>query len=621
MIQLIVDQILNGLIVGALYGIGALAVSLTFGITGIVNFALGAFMTLGAYFTWFLRSECGWPYPFAALAAVGAVGMVGLLTDLGLFRFTRNHLVNGLLVSIGLISVCEGALLFVWTSAPREMGAVLPGSWHFLGAQVPKENLLVFVALLVIILGSYLLFTRTWLGKAAFAFSQNPEAAELMGVPTSFLQSAVVVYSTMLAAAAGALYMVMYSIEPAMGTSYVLKAVEGAIIAGIGSTAGALLGGVMIGVTEGVASLFLPLALHDAYGLVLLVLVLMFRPSGLFASAGSARAQAVASGRAGLFARMRGWAVPRRWRKGLGACALSAALVLPLVVHGDAVRTICIYAMLLSGLAVSYNLIFGATGQLSLFHSASFGLAAYVTAILTMGHGWNFWMTLVPAVALVSVIALLVGMLCFGFKLRAFYFTVATMAAAELLRLLVVNWYDLTQGAMGMTTVITPGLPGLAIEGSVAWYYAALALLLVVLVVCRKVLASGAGRCLQAIRLNEQLAQSLGVNTFAYKLLAFVLASALAAVVGSFYAAYSGFVDPGYMSIARSLDIIAMVLLGGVGTLFGPIIGAFVLTSLPFLIHIDADLRVMLYGAILVAIIVLMPQGVLGFVRGGRDAV
>ena len=113
MLQLVVGQLLNGIIVGTLYAIIALGVTLTFGITGIVNFALGAFMMLGAYFTWYLTDGVGIPYPAAVPLAVLAVALVGLLADQVLFRFTRNNLINGLIVSIGLISVIVAIVLMV----------------------------------------------------------------------------------------------------------------------------------------------------------------------------------------------------------------------------------------------------------------------------------------------------------------------------------------------------------------------------------------------------------------------------------------------------------------------------------------------------------------------------
>jgi branched-chain amino acid transport system permease protein len=284
MIQLIIGQLLNGAIVGALYGIVALGITLTFGITGIVNFALGAFMMLGAYFTWYGYEQMGLPYPIAVVVAVLLVGALGFAADAGLFRFTRNNLVNGLLVSIGLISIIEASVLLTWTSTPKDLTYVLPGSLRIGGILLTKMKLAVFSVLLVVIGSTYLALTRTWIGRAAFAYAQNPEAAALMGVKTDRLQTIVTVYSTALAGLGGALYASLYSLEPTIGAYYVLKAVESAILAGIGNTIGALVGGLIIGISEGIGSVFLPTAFRDAYGMLFLVLILLFKPSGLLGS-------------------------------------------------------------------------------------------------------------------------------------------------------------------------------------------------------------------------------------------------------------------------------------------------------------------------------------------------
>jgi len=281
--QLIVGQLLNGAIVGTLYGIVALGVTLTFGITGIVNFALGVFMMFGAYAAWYFSDTVGLPYPLAVLAAVAVTAAAGLVADQALFRFTRNNLVNGLLVSLGLIAVLEACALLVFTSTPKELHRVLPGIVMVAGLVLPKMKLVVFFLLLVVIFATYAALTRTWTGRAAYAYAQNPEAAALMGVATSRLQSGVVVYSCGLAGLGGALYASLYSLEPTLGSLFILKAIEAAILAGIGSVTGALLGGVILGVTEGVGSIYLPLAFRDAYGLVFLVVILLFKPAGLFA--------------------------------------------------------------------------------------------------------------------------------------------------------------------------------------------------------------------------------------------------------------------------------------------------------------------------------------------------
>src|SRR5215470_10606561 len=165
MTQVILGQILNGIIVGTLYGIIALGVTLTFGITGIVNFALGVFMMLGAYAAWYFTDVVGLPYPLAVPCAVALTALTGLAADQGLFRFTRNNLVNGLLVSIGMIAVMESVALLIFTSTPKELHRVLPGVVQAFGFVLPKMKLLVFVLLLAVIFATYLALTRTWIGR------------------------------------------------------------------------------------------------------------------------------------------------------------------------------------------------------------------------------------------------------------------------------------------------------------------------------------------------------------------------------------------------------------------------------------------------------------------------
>jgi branched-chain amino acid transport system permease protein len=282
MTQVILGQFLNGIIIGTLYGIIALGVTLTFGITGIVNFALGQFMMIGAYATWHLTDISHLPYPIAVALAVLIAGFAGLLSDRALFQFTRNNLVNGLLVSIGLISVIESGALLLYTATPKNLDFVLSGSWTFGDITLPRMKVATFGVLLAVIVFTWIALANTWLGRATRAYAQNPEAATLMGVNTEALQVGVTVYSCALAGLGGAMYASLYSLEPSMGALFILKGVEAAILAGIGNLAGALVGGIILGVTESIGSLFLPTAFRDAYGLIFLVAILLFRPSGLF---------------------------------------------------------------------------------------------------------------------------------------------------------------------------------------------------------------------------------------------------------------------------------------------------------------------------------------------------
>jgi branched-chain amino acid transport system permease protein len=303
----------------------------------------------------------------------------------------------------------------------------------------------------------------------------------------------------------------------------------------------------------------------------------------------------------------------------------AALAVLPLLLHSNFILTIFIFSFILGMTAVSFNLVFGFTGQLSMFHAAAFGLGAYITYLAVSLWHVSFWIALLPSTAFTIAISLVVGAICFKFKLKAFYFAVVTLAFSELARLVVLNWNSVTNGTLGLMVLDKPvlWLPGagsVKIDGTTAWYYFSLAGLLLTVAVCAIVLRSWIGRCFAAIRLNEDLAQTLGIDIFRYKLLSFMIANVLAALAGSFYAFYIGYIEPGYLSIAQSLDIIAMVLVGGRSSIIGPIVGAFVLTGLPHVIELSAEVRVILYGLILILTILLMPNGIVGTLMGRRRA-
>jgi branched-chain amino acid transport system permease protein len=298
-------------------------------------------------------------------------------------------------------------------------------------------------------------------------------------------------------------------------------------------------------------------------------------------------------------------------------------LAVPLVLHNEVALTILVFTFILGILAVSFNLIFGYTGQLSMFHAAAFGIAAYATH-LAMAHLLvSFWVGAAVAVLIVTAISLVVGTICFRFRLKEFYFAIVTLAFSEIARLIVLNWSSFTNGTLGINLTAKPmlWLPGrglVAVEGTLMWYYVALTALIATVFVCTRVVNSWMGRCFAAIRLNDELADTLGINVFRYKLISFVVGNAWAAVAGALYAYYLSYVEPNYLSIEQSLAIIAMVLLGGRQPVAGPILGAFVLTALPHVIEFSAELRVLVYGLILILTILLMPRGITGLLTGRR---
>jgi branched-chain amino acid transport system permease protein len=294
-------------------------------------------------------------------------------------------------------------------------------------------------------------------------------------------------------------------------------------------------------------------------------------------------------------------------------------VILPLFVKSDVVLTILVFAWLQGMLAVSFNLIFGFTGQLSMFHAAAFGVAAYATHIGMQQLGVSYWIALLLGALLVGVLSVIVGTICFRFRLKEFYFAVVTLAFSEMARLTALNWNSVTNGTLGINLQEKPWLwlPGLGefkVDGTVPWYYLSLVALALTLLVCWRMVHSWMGRCFSAIRLNDELGDTLGINVFRYKLAAFVAGNIIAALAGSLYAYYLGSIEPGFLSIDQSLGIVAMVLLGGRSSVLAPVAGAVLLTALPHVIHFSAEVRSIVYGSILILTILLMPQGIYGTV-------
>ena len=306
-----------------------------------------------------------------------------------------------------------------------------------------------------------------------------------------------------------------------------------------------------------------------------------------------------------------------------------AIVALPLVVHSDFALTILIFSYLLGMLAVSFNLIFGFTGQLSMFHAAAFGISAYATHLSMKYWAITFWEGMLFAAVLVTLISIVVGAICFRFRLREFYFAVVTLAFSEMARLIVLNWNDVTNGSLGINlqdkpTLWIPWQGVIKVDATLTWYYLASAGLGLTILVCWRIVHSWMGRCFAAIRLNDELGDALGINVFRYKLAAFATGNLIAAITGSLYSFYLGFIEPGFLSIDQSLAIVAMVLLGGRSMIAAPVVGAFVLTALPHVIHFSAEVRAIVYGSILILTILLMPRGIVGTLatrfRGQRNA-
>ena len=311
-------------------------------------------------------------------------------------------------------------------------------------------------------------------------------------------------------------------------------------------------------------------------------------------------------------------------RLALGAL-LAVAAVAPAWVWNPYHLHTLIMAGIFAVLALSLNLLLGYTGQLSLGHAAFFGIGAYATGLLTVKLEWSPWLGLLAAAALPAVTGWIIGHL--ALKLRGAYFVLLTISFAGVVSLVSVNWMDLTNGPLGLPGVppVEIGLPGLhvlSLRAKGAYYYLVLAAVLGCYLVCLALIRSRIGRALIALRENEALAESVGIDSTHYLVLAAVISAAMAGLAGGLYAHYTRFVSPEVFLFSYTVTMVIMVVAGGKGTLAGPIVGAVIFTALPEVLRAltSWQWQMLLYGILLIAILFFMPRGIVPplFARGRR---
>jgi len=274
-----------------------------------------------------------------------------------------------------------------------------------------------------------------------------------------------------------------------------------------------------------------------------------------------------------------------------------------------------IMAGIFAVLAVSLNLLLGYTGQLSLGHAAFFGIGAYATGLLTVKLEWSPWLGLVTATALPAAAGWIIGRL--ALKLRGAYFVLLTISFAGVGSLVSVNWMDLTNGPLGLpgvppVEIALPGLPVLSLRTKAAYYYLVLAAVVGCHLVCLALIRSRIGRALIALRENETLAESVGINGTHYLVLAAVISAAMAGLAGGLYAHYTRFVSPEVFLFSYTVTMVIMVVAGGKGTLAGPIVGAVIFTVLPEALRAltSWQWQMILYGILLIGVLLFMPRGI-----------
>ena len=295
---------------------------------------------------------------------------------------------------------------------------------------------------------------------------------------------------------------------------------------------------------------------------------------------------------------------------------LLASFVYPLVVKDAYFMHMSILIGIYILLAISINLLLGYTGQLSLGHAAFFGVGAYASALMYLNLGIPMWGGIVVAMVSAGLLGWVVAKL--AFKLRGAYFVIMTIGIAEVLKLVGLNWVDLTKGPMGLTDIIVPtvnlgALGKIDFGHKIPYYYLVLSMVILCAYLQSRLINSSFGRAFISIRENEDLAESVGINCYKYLVIVVVISACIAGMAGSLYAHYVSFIDPNVFAFFISVNVVMTVIGGGQGTLVGPILGAILFTLIPEWLRIFGDARMAVYAVVVIFIVIFMPKGILNY--------
>lgn len=616
--DIIIRLLTIGLSNGAIIALNAIGVTLVYSIVRLINFAQGDLFALTTVVTAWLVSAFSLEAGMPPLALAGALFMVfaltmgaGALLNVGIERAAFRPFRNGpriapLIATIGIsFMLYQAALLARYVTnayvpgdhrsvpgipeLPRFRIPELLPDWDVIAAlnlplrvRLPLGDLLPIVAALALaaLVG---LFLRSRTGVALLACAQDPEMAQLCGIDRNRAISTTFALGGALAGAAAFVFALYYTHPYTLyGAQSGLLAFTAAVLGGVGRPRGALLAGLLLGVVAAFSDYYLAVQWTPVLLLVLLIGLLVLRPSGLSRDEGDI---AQAASPVALAARERNGSRRNRW---MLAALLVLGLFYPLLdaMLGGGTQLIALGALVFVLLALGLNLVLGFAGLLDLGYAASFAIGAYTAGWLTMpGGAFTFLGTAQNFLVVFAICATTAGL--FGalnavltLRLRGEYLAIVTLAFGQLIPLLILNLDSVTSGARGMTGIPAPQLLGFTFGTPTQRYYLAFVMIALTALASLWLGRSRIGRAWAALSVDEVAAASSGVPPANMRILAFTLGGAIAGLAGALFASSFSYVDPGASEFRITAMVLAMVVVGGAGSVPGAIIGALFIAAI-----------------------------------------
>ena len=606
--------IVGGLLQGSVFAIIALGFALVYRVTGVINLSQGAFCIVGALTMYTLEQTLSWPAPLAALGALAATTVFGTALGAATFVPALARLPNSsmLMLTAGLLTLIEGTVLVVWGSDPYDLPTFSgEAPADIAGLRVPTQGFWITGAALIVILALWYLLSWTILGKQLRACAENPLAARLMGIDVPRMTLLSFAMAAMIGAIGGIVVAPITSLQFDSGQFFTIFGFIAVAIGGMGSFIGAVVGGLVLGVAEQLAAGYISSLFSNGLAVILLLLILLVRPSGLFAT-GVARRQDVRNEQQihlGLV-RFRGRDVAL-----FGALAVAGLLILPWFVPQSSglLSSLVITGILFIGV-LGLDILMGYAGQVSLGQGGFMAIGGYTAAILAVKYGWSPVAGTVAGIVLSLLSALVLSLTTM--RLRGVYLALATLAFGLLVDSVATGMMDVTGGPSGLVGIPSFAIDSVTFATPLSMYYLVLALMIAVVLLLLGGVRSSFGRALQAIRTDQTAAAALSINVARYKVAAFAISAALASLSGSLYAFFFHFLSPEMVNTSRSLEMITMLVIGGEGTLVGSLVGVALLTLLPEIFQPFALYKRLAEGALLVLTFQYLPAGIFGTFAG-----
>jgi branched-chain amino acid transport system permease protein len=616
-VDFLVVQFLTGLASASSLFLVASGLSIIFGVSRIVNFAHGSFYMLGAYLAWTIVTRL--PYGYfgfwgGIIVAALAVGLIGVVVEILLLRrIYRAPELFQLLATFGVVLVVQDVTLAIWGPqdllGPRAPG--LRGAITILDQRFPQYELLLIVIGPAVLGLLWLLFHRTRWGTLVRAATQDREMVGAPGVDQKMLFTTVFFLGSALAGLGGALQLPREPVTLNMDLTIIADAFVVVVVGGMGSVTGAYLAALLIAELQAfmliaptltVAGIEIALSKMTLVpSFIVMAAVLVLRPYGLL---GKPQAHArVAAGAIEPVVR----AAPRELK--IAGLALLVVLGLAPLATGDYGLIVLTEIAIFVLFAASLHFMMGPGGMASFGHAAYFGLGAYGAALVAKHLAAPMEISLVLAPVAAGLGGILFGW--FVVRLSGVYLAMLTLAFAQIVWSISFQWVDLTGGDNGVLGV----WPSQWASGKVAFYYLSLLLCAVGALLLRRIIYAPFGYALRAGRDSPLRAEAIGIDVMRVQWAAFALAAAFAGLAGGLFAFSKGSVFPTYVSIGRSVDALMMVLLGGVQTLSGPIVGAIVYAGLHEQITRFTELWRLALGAVIIGLVLAFPQGIAGFAQ------